>query len=112
MHPDRDPYAPPPTYKNRSGAMVRFVAIGALLAAGAWGYMQYQQQPQTALVEPAIEEQTLADSSFDTGYQVEPQTQDAVPPAAPSNTPAPASTPTQPSEPVPPPTTTTEQPPA
>jgi hypothetical protein len=112
MHPDRDPYAPPPRYKNRSGAMVRFVILGALIAAGAWGYMQFAQQPQTAALVPAAEEQALADSSMDAGYQVEPQTQDAVPPAAPSATPAPRSAPAAPSEPVPAPTTTTEQPPA
>jgi hypothetical protein len=51
-----DPYAAPPRHKERSGGVVRFAVIAALLGAAAWGYMEYAQQPQTALVEPAEEE--------------------------------------------------------
>lgn len=65
MRRDQDPYAPPPRYKERSGGVVRLAVIAALLGAAAWGYMEYAQQPQTALVEPAAEEQTLADRSYD-----------------------------------------------
>jgi hypothetical protein len=61
-----DPYAAPPRHKERSGGVVRLAVIAALLGAAAWGYMEYSQQPQTALVEPAAEEQTLADRGYDT----------------------------------------------
>jgi hypothetical protein len=60
-----DPYAAPLRHKERSGAVVRLAVIAALLGAAAWGYMEYSQQPQTALVAPAAEEQTLADRSYD-----------------------------------------------
>jgi hypothetical protein len=58
-----DPYAPPPPHKERSGAIVRFAIVAALLGAAAWGYMEYYHQPQSALVEPA-NEQTVADSGY------------------------------------------------
>jgi hypothetical protein len=83
-----DPYAPPPRHKERSGAVVRFAIIAALLGAAAWGYMEYAQQPQTALVEPA-QEQTLADTSYDTAQ-----------PAQPANAPAPTTSEPNLSEPA------------
>ncbi len=46
--------------------------IAALLGAAAWGYMEYSQQPQTALVEPAAEEQTVADRSYDIAPSAQP----------------------------------------
>jgi hypothetical protein len=100
-----DPYAPPPRYKQRSGAMLRVAILAGLLGAAGWGYMHYSQQPQQALVEPAIEETRVADSGYDTGYEVDPvapaPTTGA--PAAPSDTPAeppePASSEPAPSDP-------------
>lgn len=65
---DHDRYTPPPRHKERSGAIVRFAIVAALLGAAAWGYMEFAQQPQTALVEPASEER-VADSSYDEGYR-------------------------------------------
>jgi hypothetical protein len=32
-----DPYAPPPRYKNKSGAMVRAALLAAMLAGAACG---------------------------------------------------------------------------
>lgn len=88
----QDPYVPPPRYKMRSGGMVRYVIVAALLGAAAWGYMEYAQGPQTALVEPSAEEQTLADSGYDAPLPALP----GAPPAA--ATPE-ASTAPQPAEP-------------
>jgi len=65
---DQDPYAPPPRYKNRSGAMMRFVILAALLGAAAWGYVSFmgQQQQSASLIPPAQQEMANADE----GYQV------------------------------------------
>ena len=60
MPREQDPYAPPPRHKEHSGGVVRLAVIAALLGAAAWGYMEYSQQPQTALVEPAAEDQQVA----------------------------------------------------
>lgn len=63
MRPNtQDPYAPPPRHKERSGGIVRLAVLAALLGAAAWGYMEYSQQPQTALVEPAPESQQVAEN--------------------------------------------------
>lgn len=107
MHPDRDPYAPPPRHKDRSGAVVRFLIIAGLIGAAAWGYMEFSQSPQTADLTPPAQEQTLADAGADAGYAVDQPATPQTPAQAPSSTPAPAQ---QPSEPLPPPTTTTEPP--
>jgi len=80
----QDPYAAPPRHKERSGGVVRFVVIAALLGAAAWGYMEYAQQPQTALVEPGAEETTVAENAYDQGYSPAAP----VPPAASANAPA------------------------
>lgn len=107
-----DPYAPPPRYREKSGAMLRVVILAALLAGAAWGYMQFANAPQTALVEPAAEEQVMADAR-DAATPYQTQAPD-VGPAAPAN-PANAATlaprtPSRaaPADSVPPPTTTTE----
>ena len=80
----RDPYAAPPPHKERSGGVVRLAVIAALLGAAAWGYMEYAQQPQTALVGPAAEEQQVAENQ---GY-VTPSAQPAAPATPESTTPA------------------------
>ena len=41
-HP-RDPYAPPPPPRERSGPILRFAIVAALLGAAAWAYMTYSQ---------------------------------------------------------------------
>jgi len=75
-----DPYAPPPRYKNRSGAMVRVVILGALLAAAGWGYMEFSKGgPGLVAVAPS-EEQTVADTGFDNPIPAPP------PAAAPATT--------------------------
>ena len=80
----QDPYSPPPRYKERSGGIVRFAIIAALLGAAAWGYMEYAQQPQTALVEPSIDEQRVADSGYDTAQPSLPQATGATGATAPA----------------------------
>ncbi|MBN8606738.1 MAG: hypothetical protein J0L81_07455 [Caulobacterales bacterium] len=105
-----DPYAPPPRYREKSGAVVRVAILGALLAGAAWGYMQFANAPQTALVEPAAQEQVMAETSeLNAPYQV--QTQDAAPAATPASesraSPRPAPGAAS-GELLPPPTTTTE----
>jgi hypothetical protein len=86
----QDPYAPPPRYKMRSGGLVRFAIIAALLGAAAWGYMEYAQEPQTALVSPSAEDQRLADSAYDAPQPALPQTPTA---PAPQTQPAPSAAP-------------------
>lgn len=56
----RDPYAAPRRHRDHSGAVVRLAVIGALLAAAAWGYVEYNRQPQTALVP--IDQEQFAES--------------------------------------------------
>jgi hypothetical protein len=76
-----DPYAPPPRHKERSGAVVRLAVIAALIGAAAWGYMEYSQQPQTALVEPAAEEQQVAENQAALTPSAQPATPQATTPA-------------------------------
>lgn len=103
-----DPYAPPPRYKEKSGAIVRVALIAAMLGLGAWGYTQFNDPnaPELVAQEPAPQTSQLADGSYD----VTPT------PAAPATTPTPApeaaapserSAPSAPAdEAVPPPSTT------
>ncbi len=102
-----DPYAPPPRYKNKSGAMVRVALLAAMLAGAAWGYMSFSNAPQTALVP--VEEQSFAEArTSDGSHRVKepaataPTPAPATPQAAPAQSAAPASP-----EPVPPPSITT-----
>ncbi|UPT61535.1 MAG: hypothetical protein M0D54_14070 [Hyphomonadaceae bacterium JAD_PAG50586_4] len=104
-----DPYAPPPRYKNKSGAMVRVALLAAMLAAAAWGYMTLQNAPRTALVAPAAEEQSFADAAGSQGYAPSASAPSA--PVAPAATTAPSQTPNAAPrapapDPVPPPSTT------
>lgn len=108
-----DPYAPPPRYKNKSGAMVRVALLAAMLAGAAWGYVSFANAPQTALVP--VEEQRFAEvRAPDGSYRVNtpnlepaataPAPSPAAQPAAAPRTSAPAPT----VNPVPPPSTTVE----
>lgn len=70
---NRDPYAPPPRHKEKSGPILRVLILGGLLAAAAWGYMEFGQGPSlTAEAPPA--EQALADSAYDAPVQAVPAT--------------------------------------
>jgi len=90
MRPEqKDPYAPPPRHRERSGAVVRFAIVAALPGAAAWGYMEYSQGPQTVLVAPAADEQDVANTSYDVTQPASP----AVGEAAPQSTTTPAETP-------------------
>lgn len=103
----KDPYAPPPRHKDKSGPIVRVALLGAMLAGAAWGYMSFANAPETASLAPVAEEQTFAEARAPDGsYRVNtPQTLE---PAATAR-PAPSSAPQQPvaptPEPVPPPST-------
>lgn len=110
----KDPYAPPPRHKDKSGAVVRAALLVAMLGGAAWGYMSFANAPQTASLIPA-EEQTFAEARAPDGsYQATtPEKMEPTAPAAsaPATSSAPASraaTPTPAAEPVPPPATTSE----
>lgn len=79
---EHDPYSPPPRHKERSGGVVRLAVIAALLGAAAWGYMEYSQQPQTALVQPAAEEQDFAQNQAPVAPPAQPASPAAEPGAA------------------------------
>jgi hypothetical protein len=53
-----DPYKPPPRHRERSGAIVRFLIVGVLLAGAVWGYMAYSDGPN--LLDTAYEQETGA----------------------------------------------------
>lgn len=77
-----DPYAPPPMHHDRSGALVRFVIVAALLGAAAWGYVSFMRGDQTAgLSPPAIEEEQVA---LNEDYVLPPATPASEAPAAPA----------------------------
>lgn len=100
---DIDPYAPPPRYKNRSGAVMRFIVLAALLGAAAWGYVEFSNQQQTASLTPPVQDQRVADA----GYRATPIPEATPAPSAQTSSPAPApttrATPAQNSTPQPPP---------
>lgn len=62
---NRDPYAPPPRHRDRSGAVLRMALVAALLGAAVWGYTQYESDGP-GLIADAPQEQSLADTSLDT----------------------------------------------
>ena len=110
---ERDPYAPPPMYHDRSGALVRIVIVGALVALAGFGYMTYgrNRTPEVAQLEPAQPQavaptQQLADASGTADLPPTPmpqaQTTQRAPAAAAPRRSAPRP---PPAEPVPPPVT-------
>lgn len=78
-----DPYAPPPMYHERSGALVRVAIIAALLAVGAWGYFAFGRGPVQPLGQPETAQ------TQDTGQQLADAGNTAPPEAIPQATPAP-----------------------
>ncbi|MEZ6022914.1 MAG: hypothetical protein R3C16_05765 [Hyphomonadaceae bacterium] len=86
-NPEKDPYAPPPRHRDRSGALVRLVILAALLGGAAWGYMAFVDRNPEPLVA-SEQTQDLADTSLDQGYQVRtPTAEDAeTAPAEPAST--------------------------
>jgi hypothetical protein len=95
-----DPYAPPPRHRDRSGALVRFVLIAAMLGVAVWGYTEFQNDSGPSLIAEE-QQQTIADASNTNGYEVtQPAAPEAVAPApaepaarAQSSAPAPQSAP-------------------
>ncbi len=73
---DQDRYTPPPMHHDRSGAVLRVALLAGMIGAAGLGYAWYTQQPQTALVPAALEEQQVADA----GYQVSPRATPEPPP--------------------------------
>jgi hypothetical protein len=110
-----DQYTPPPRHRERSGAIVRFLIVGVLLAGAVWGYMAYSDGP--GLIEATREPEILADSSYDAlppaAPAIDPEAASPDDPAA-TETPAPRRAPAaQPAPaPAPPPSTTIGTPPA
>lgn len=91
---EADPYAPPPRHKERSGAVVRIVILCALLAAAAWGYVEYGQGPGLVGEAPQSE-QVMADTRYDNSIlapppAAAPQAPQPTPGAPPSEPPSPA----------------------
>jgi len=68
---NRDPYAPPPRHKERSGPILRVVILAGLLAAAAWGYMAFSQGPGL-MADSAPEAQVMADTAYDTPLSAVP----------------------------------------
>lgn len=103
----RDPYATPPTPRDRSGPMLRLAIVAALLVAAVWAYMTYSQGP--GLTQAAADMQQpaeVANARATRGYGLAPA---EIPEAAPPpETPSAAAAPS--AEPVPPPSTTTVPP--
>jgi cytoskeletal protein RodZ len=108
---DQDPYAPPPRYKMKGGALVRVALIAAMLGLGVWGYTQFNDPNAPPLVAEE-QSQQVAENRADGGYNVTPapDATTAPQPAPAPATPAPAAPQAAPaapaSEPVPSPSTT------
>jgi len=83
----RDPYAPPPRHRDKSGAIVRVGLLAVLLGAVAWGYMEFNEGPGLVAQAPIEETQNLADSSLDAPA---PSTEPLSAPTSPPVEPAPA----------------------
>jgi hypothetical protein len=78
-----DPYAPPPMYHDRSGAVVRVGLIALLAAAVGAGYFAWSATSpasRTATVAPIQEQRQLADA----GYRAQPEQIPQVQPVAPA----------------------------
>lgn len=101
---NNDPYAPPPRHRDKSGAIVRVAILAALLAGATWGYVSFQNSPQTASLAPTAEEQDYADARG-AGYRVETPVA-----RTPTMAPAPARVESTPAEAAPPPPTTAIEP--
>lgn len=87
---NRDPYAPPPRHKEKSGPILRVIILGGLLAAAAWGYMEFGQGP-SLVAEAPTEQQIVADRAYDAPVQAIPAVEpDPEAGAAPTTPPAPA----------------------
>lgn len=54
--PERDPYAPPPRHRDGSGAILRVVILGAMIAGVAWTYFSFAGSEQSAGLTPAVEQ--------------------------------------------------------
>ena len=87
-----DPYAPPPMYHDRSGAMLRIGLIAVMLAAVGIGYLTWSSTTpqQTAMTNaPVAQQQQLADAGYRAQPEQIPQAQPAAP-TPPATTAAPA----------------------
>jgi type II secretory pathway pseudopilin PulG len=95
---NKDPYAPPPRYRDNSGALVRIVIIAALLGVAVWGYTYFedQQELEARALENA-QEQQMAQAQPGYGSAPGMPTQQSEPAlgAAPGQQPAPAQEPAQ-----------------
>jgi len=101
-----DPYDPPPRHRDRSGAVMRFVVIAALLGVAVWGYTSFSNSEGPGLTAP-VEEEQVADAGYAVTLEPIPEgATEAAPANAPAPSPAPHTTPAPSAEPVPPPSTT------
>lgn len=92
--PDKDPYAPPPRYRDHSGALVRVVIIAALLGVAVWGYTYFADQEQVAALAPeTAQEQQMAQAQ--PGYGALPTMPAEPETATPGQQPAPVQGPGQ-----------------
>ncbi|MBL8530792.1 MAG: hypothetical protein JNK94_03570 [Hyphomonadaceae bacterium] len=105
--PAIDPYAPPPRHKDRSGALVRIVAVGALLAAAIAGYSYVSSQPVQPLVaaeaEPAPQQFAESDPGLIPASPSDFAETPPAPAAPPAANAAPAPAPVAPPQEVAPP---------
>lgn len=90
---NKDPYAPPPRYRDHTGALVRVVILAALLAVAVWGYTTFADQDQVVAQGP--QEQQMAQSSYAPPPSMPTQPEPAAPGATPSQQPAPVQEPGQ-----------------
>jgi hypothetical protein len=101
----QDPYTPPPRHKDKSGAVMRFALIAAMLGAAVWGYTEFSSGPGL-VAEESAQEQQLADAGYQVTPEAIPEAAPAEAPSATSTAPAPAASAQAPAENVPPPSTT------
>lgn len=113
---DRDPYAPPPRYKESSGKLVRVLILAGVLGVVGAGYALYADDIQQAANEPMVQEE----QQFAEAPPLPPVDSQAATPEstttnpAPNSGPAPSPAQTAPTSapvtdaPLPPPSTTTD----